>query len=55
MSSRLIRKLHRWLGLVFSVWAFIGTGAQAMRWCAGLVLAGIPAYALVRHARKRNG
>lgn len=43
------------VGLVFSVWAFIGTGAQAMRWCAGLVLAGIPAYALVRHARKRNG
>ena len=36
------------LALAFSVFALIGTGAQALRWAGGLILAGLPVYAIVR-------
>jgi APA family basic amino acid/polyamine antiporter len=42
------------IALVFSVWAMVGTGAQALRWAGGLIAAGLPLYAFVRwrqHAR----
>lgn len=37
------------LGLIYSVWALIGTGAQALLWGAGLLLAGVPVYLLMRY------
>ena len=39
------------LGLLYSVWALIGTGAQALLWGAGLLLAGVPVYLLMRYRR----
>ena len=40
------------LALAFSVWALIGTGAEALGWGALLLLAGLPVY-LWRHRRQR--
>jgi APA family basic amino acid/polyamine antiporter len=39
--------------LLFSVWALVGTGAQALRWFAGLMLAGVALHA-ARYLRRRR-
>jgi APA family basic amino acid/polyamine antiporter len=39
------------LGLVYSVWALVGTGAQALLWGAGLLVAGVPVYVLMRYRK----
>ena len=36
------------LALIYSVWALIGTGGEALLWGAGLLLAGVPVYALMQ-------
>ncbi len=36
------------LALIYGVWALIGTGGEALIWCAGLLVAGIPLYFLQR-------
>jgi APA family basic amino acid/polyamine antiporter len=41
--------------LAFSLWALIGTGAEALLWGAVLLLAGLPIYLWQRHAMKREG
>jgi basic amino acid/polyamine antiporter, APA family len=38
-------------GLLYSIWALIGTGAQALLWGAGLLLAGVPVYLLMRYRK----
>ena len=36
------------LACVYGVWALVGTGAEALLWGAGLLLAGMPFYFLQR-------
>lgn len=38
-------------GLLYSIWALIGTGAQALLWGAGLLLAGVPVFVLMRYRK----
>ena len=45
-------RLAAWGGLLFSVYAFIGVGSEALLWGAGLVLAGLPIYVWMRKAKK---
>jgi APA family basic amino acid/polyamine antiporter len=45
------RKPVALFGLIYSVWALIGTGAQALLWGAGLLVAGVPVYALMRYRK----
>ena len=40
------------LGALYSLWAIAGAGREAMKWGAGLILAGLPAYALVVLSRR---
>lgn len=37
------------LALIYGVWALIGTGAEALLWGAGLLLAAVPFYFMRRH------
>ena len=39
------------LALVYSAWALVGTGSEALIWGAGLLLAGLPVYALMRRRK----
>ena len=39
------------LALVYGIWALIGTGSEALIWCAGLLAAGIPLYFLQRRLK----
>ncbi len=39
------------LALIYSVWALIGTGGEALLWGAGLLLAGVPVYAVMRQRK----
>jgi APA family basic amino acid/polyamine antiporter len=39
------------LALIYSAWALIGTGSEALIWGAGLLLAGLPVYALMRRRK----
>lgn len=41
------------LGLAYSLYALWGIGRESLLWGAALVMAGLPVYALVRHARRR--
>jgi APA family basic amino acid/polyamine antiporter len=50
-DARLWRRVAAALALVFSVWALYGTGAQALEWGAGLLIAGLPVYAWMRMQR----
>jgi basic amino acid/polyamine antiporter, APA family len=45
------RKPVALLALIYSAWALIGTGSQALIWGAGLLLAGLPVFALMRRRR----
>ena len=36
------------LALVYGIWALIGTGSEALIWCAGLIAAGVPLYFIQR-------
>lgn len=45
------RKPVALLALVYSAWALIGTGSEALLWGAGLLLAGLPVYALMRYRK----
>lgn len=36
------------VGVIFSVWAFYGTGLEALAWGAGLIAAGWPIYVMMR-------
>ena len=47
-DARTWRRIAAALAFMFSAWALIGTGAQALEWGAGLLLAGLPVYALMR-------
>ena len=47
-DARTWRRIAAALAFVFSAWALVGTGAQALEWGAGLLLAGLPVYALMR-------
>jgi APA family basic amino acid/polyamine antiporter len=47
-DARTWRRVAAALAFVFSAWALIGTGAQALEWGAGLLLAGLPVYAFMR-------
>jgi len=40
------------VALVFGAWAMVGTGKVAMSWCAGLIVAGLPFFIIVRLARR---
>jgi APA family basic amino acid/polyamine antiporter len=50
-DARTWRRVAAVLAVVFSAWALVGTGAQALVWGAGLLLAGLPVYALMRWRR----
>lgn len=39
------------LAFVYGLWALIGTGGEALAWGAGLLVAGLPVYALLRFRR----
>jgi len=39
------------LGLVYSVWALIGTGVEVLQWGAGLLVAGVPVYFFMKRGR----
>lgn len=45
------RKPVALLALIFSGWALVGTGGEALIWGAGLLLAGLPVYALMRYRK----
>jgi APA family basic amino acid/polyamine antiporter len=45
-------KLAAVLALIYSIWALIGAGEQALLWGAGLLLAGLPIYAFMRSRNK---
>jgi basic amino acid/polyamine antiporter, APA family len=45
-------KLAAVLALIYSIWALIGAGEQALLWGAGLLLAGLPIYAVMRSRNK---
>ena len=47
-DARTWRRVAAVLALVFSAWALVGTGAQALEWGAGLLIAGLPVYAIMR-------
>ena len=47
-DARTWRRVAALLAFVFSAWALYGTGAQALEWGAGLLIAGLPVYALMR-------
>ncbi len=42
------------LALAFGLWAMIGTGAQALLWGCGLLLAGLPVYLLQRSRAQKK-
>ena len=44
------KKLIALGALVFSIWALVGTGKEALLWGAGLLLAGLPVYWYARRA-----
>ena len=50
-DARQWRRLAAALAFVFSAWALYGTGAQALEWGAGLLVAGLPVYAWMRMRR----
>jgi APA family basic amino acid/polyamine antiporter len=50
-DARLWRRVVAALAFVFSVWALVGTGAQALEWGAGLLIAGLPVYFWMRATR----
>jgi APA family basic amino acid/polyamine antiporter len=52
-SARWWRRLVAIGALVFSVWALIGTGGEALSWGAVLLLAGLPIYLWQRYAATR--
>jgi basic amino acid/polyamine antiporter, APA family len=39
------------LAVVFSVWAILGAGMEAVLWGAALLAAGIPVYLLMKYRR----
>jgi APA family basic amino acid/polyamine antiporter len=43
------------LGLVYSVYALLGAGTEALAWGAVLLLAGVPVYLWLRHGRRTAG
>lgn len=43
------------IGVAFNVWAFWGAGAEATAWGFGLMLTGLPAYALMRWENQPTG
>lgn len=43
------------IGIAFNVWAFWGAGAEATAWGFGLMLTGLPAYALMRWENQPTG
>lgn len=40
------------IALVYSAWALVGTGAEALLWGAGLLVVGLPVYAWMRWTRR---
>ncbi len=50
-DPRMWRRAAAVLAFVFSAWALVGTGAQALEWGAGLLVAGLPVYAWMRIAK----
>ena len=48
------RKTVAVLGLVYSVLALVGTGSEALLWCAGLLLAGLPVFAWMKYTRRAS-
>ncbi len=52
-NARWWRRLVAIGALVFSVWALIGTGGEALSWGAVLLLAGLPIYLWQRYAATR--
>jgi APA family basic amino acid/polyamine antiporter len=46
------RKPVALLGLIYSVWALIGTGSEVLMWGAGLLLAGLPVYFFMRRGAR---
>jgi basic amino acid/polyamine antiporter, APA family len=54
-DARTWRRIAAALAFVFSAWALVGTGAQALEWGAGLLVAGLPVYAWMRYARVAQG
>ena len=52
-SARWWRRLVAIGALVFSVWALIGTGGEALSWGAVLLLAGLPIYLWQRYSATR--
>jgi APA family basic amino acid/polyamine antiporter len=47
-DARTWRRVAALLALIFSAWALVGTGAEALEWGAGLLVAGLPVYAWLR-------
>lgn len=43
------------IGVTFNIWAFWGAGAEATAWGFGLMLTGLPAYALIRWENQPTG
>ena len=54
-DARAWRRIAAVLAFVFSAWALVGTGAQALEWGAGLLVAGLPVYAWMRRTRAMRG
>jgi APA family basic amino acid/polyamine antiporter len=50
-DARNWRRVAAALAFVFSAWALVGTGAQALEWGAGLLVAGLPVYFWMRATR----
>lgn len=52
--GRGVHALVALLAAIFAAYALVGTGAQALRWGAGLLLASVPVYLGMRLARTRR-
>jgi len=42
------------LGVVYSVWALIGTGKVVLLWGAGLLVAGVPVYFWMKRSARNT-